>query len=116
MVIPVFHTTTIQNIIEPLSRQIDHLIEIHQEGEDGNPIEPLDHLIENVQKAVARLMKVGAETVEEAQDNILKRDMPPALDRVNAGVGRKSLKQKHAKKVVFLIGFELRSATGRKIS
>lgn len=83
MVIPVFHTTTIQNIIEPLSRQIDHLIEIHQEGEDGNPIEPLDHLIENVQKAVQRLMKVGAETVEEAQDNILKRDMPPALDRVN---------------------------------
>ena len=72
---PVFHTKTIQSIIKPLAEQIDHLIEIHALGEDGNPIEPLDNLIANVSAAVQRLMKVGEETVDEAQDLILKRDM-----------------------------------------
>jgi len=83
---PTFHTKTIHSIISPLADQIDHLIEIHANGEDGNPIEPLDPLILNVANAVDRLMKVGEETVEDADDKILKRDMPPALNRVKSAV------------------------------
>lgn len=86
MVIPIFHTKTTQSIIAPLAQQIDHLIDLHQQGEDGNPIEPLDHLISNVQLAVKNLFKVGQETVEEAQDNILSRDMPPSLDSLQEAV------------------------------
>lgn len=82
----VFHTKTTQSIIEPLSQQIAHLVEIHAAGEDGNPIEPLDHLIDGVYAAVSQLMIVGQETIDEANENILKRDMPPALNRVQNAV------------------------------
>ncbi len=37
-----------------------------------------------VQKAVANLYKVGTETVNESTDLLLKRDMPPALEMVQA--------------------------------
>ena len=37
-----------------------------------------------VQQAVANLYKVGSETVDESSDLLLKRDMPPALEMVQA--------------------------------
>jgi len=81
---PVFHTKTIESILEPVSKQVGQLVILHEEGQDGNAIPNLDAPVSTVQAAVANLYKVGSETVEESTDLLLKRDMPPALDTVQA--------------------------------
>ena len=77
---PVFHTKTIESILEPVSKQVGQLVILHEEGQDGNALPPLDKPVSVVQQAVANLYKVGTETVEESSDLLLKRDMPPARD------------------------------------
>lgn len=59
---PVFHTKTIESILEPVSKQVAQLVILHEEGADGNALPPLDAPIGVVQKAVANLQKVGEET------------------------------------------------------
>ena len=81
---PVFHTKTIESILEPVSKQVGQLVILHEEGQDGNALPPLDKPVSVVQQAVANLYKVGTETVEESSDLLLKRDMPPALEMVQA--------------------------------
>ena len=81
---PVFHTKTIESILEPVSKQVGQLVILHEEGQDGNALPPLDKPVSVVQQAVANLYKVGTETVEEFSDLLLKRDMPPVLEMVQA--------------------------------
>ena len=81
---PVFHTKTIESILEPVSKQVGQLVILHEEGQDGNAIPNLDAPVSTVQSAVANLYKVGTETVEDSSDLLLKRDMPPALETVQA--------------------------------
>ncbi|XP_066478750.1 vinculin isoform X1 [Tiliqua scincoides] len=80
---PVFHTKTIESILEPVAQQISHLVIMHEEGEvDGKAIPDLTAPVAAVQAAVSNLVRVGKETVQTTEDQILKRDMPPAFIKV----------------------------------
>ncbi|XP_066534280.1 vinculin a [Hoplias malabaricus] len=80
---PVFHTKTIESILEPVAQQISHLVIMHEEGEvDGKAIPDLSAPVAAVQAAVCNLVRVGKETVQTTEDQIMKRDMPPAFIKV----------------------------------
>ncbi|XP_061646974.1 vinculin-like isoform X4 [Phyllopteryx taeniolatus] len=80
---PVFHTKTIESILEPVAQQISHLVIMHEEGEvDGKAIPDLSVPVQAVQAAVSNLVRVGKETVLTTEDQVLKRDMPPAFIKV----------------------------------
>ncbi|KAJ1144431.1 hypothetical protein NDU88_010730 [Pleurodeles waltl] len=80
---PVFHTKTIESILEPVAQQISHLVIMHEEGEvDGKAIPELTAPVAAVQAAVSNLVRVGKETVQTTEDQIMKRDMPPAFSKV----------------------------------
>uniref|UniRef100_A0A8W4FAH6 Vinculin n=1 Tax=Sus scrofa TaxID=9823 RepID=A0A8W4FAH6_PIG len=50
---PVFHTRTIESILEPVAQQISHLVIMHEEGEvDGKAIPDLTAPVAAVQAAV----------------------------------------------------------------
>ncbi|KAL7856460.1 hypothetical protein SRHO_G00153590, partial [Serrasalmus rhombeus] len=79
-IMPVFHTKTIESILEPVAQQISHLVIMHEEGEvDGKAIPDLSAPVAAVQAAVSNLVRVGKETVQTTEDAIMKRDMPPAF-------------------------------------
>lgn len=79
---PVFHTKTIESILEPVAQQVERLVILHEEAEDGNAMPDLERPVHAVSKAVANLIKVGRETISSSDDVILKQDMPSALYRV----------------------------------
>ncbi|XP_007896872.1 vinculin a isoform X3 [Callorhinchus milii] len=80
---PVFHTKTIESILEPVAQQISHLVIMHEEGEvDGKAIPDLTGPVAAVQAAVSNLVRVGKETVQTTEDQVMKRDMPPAFIKV----------------------------------
>ncbi|XP_045177291.1 vinculin-like isoform X8 [Mercenaria mercenaria] len=79
---PVFHTKTIESILEPVAQQVSKLVILHEEAEDGNAMPDLARPIQVVKLAVDNLVKVGYETINSSDDQILKQDMPPALRRV----------------------------------
>ncbi|XP_021336251.1 vinculin a isoform X2 [Danio rerio] len=80
---PVFHTKTIESILEPVAQQISHLVIMHEEGEvDGKAIPDLTSPVAAVQAAVSNLVRVGKETVQTTEDKIMKRDMPSAFIKV----------------------------------
>lgn len=57
---PVFHTKTIESILEPVAQQISHLVIMHEEGEvDGKAIPDLTAPVAAVQAAVSNLVRVG---------------------------------------------------------
>jgi vinculin len=79
---PVFHTKTIESILEPVAQQVSKLVILHEEAEDGNAMPDLARPVQVVKLAVDNLIKVGYETINNSEDQILKQDMPPALNRV----------------------------------
>ncbi|XP_055996032.1 vinculin-like isoform X15 [Ostrea edulis] len=79
---PVFHTKTIESILEPVAQQVSRLVILHEEAEDGNAMPDLARPIQTVKLAVDNLVKVGYDTINSSEDQILKQDMPPALNRV----------------------------------
>ncbi|KAK7590064.1 hypothetical protein V9T40_001677 [Parthenolecanium corni] len=79
---PVFHTKTIESILEPVAQQVSRLVILHEEAEDGNAMPDLSRPVQAVSKAVTNLVKVGRETINSSDDSILKQDMPSALHRV----------------------------------
>ncbi|CAH1389701.1 unnamed protein product [Nezara viridula] len=81
---PVFHTKTIESILEPVAQQVSRLVILHEEAEDGNAMPDLGRPVQAVSKAVANLVKVGRETINSSDDPILKQDMPSALHRVES--------------------------------
>lgn len=59
---PVFHTKTIESILEPVAQQISHLVIMHEEGEvDGKAIPDLTVPVAAVQAAVSNLVRVSAD-------------------------------------------------------
>ncbi|XP_014275815.1 vinculin isoform X5 [Halyomorpha halys] len=81
---PVFHTKTIESILEPVAQQVSRLVILHEEAEDGNAMPDLGRPVQAVSRAVANLVKVGRETINSSDDPILKQDMPSALHRVES--------------------------------
>lgn len=79
---PVFHTKTIESILDPVAQQVSRLVILHEEAEDGNAMPDLSRPVQVVSMAVTNLIKVGRETINSSDDNILKQDMPAALSRV----------------------------------
>uniref|UniRef100_V9K798 Vinculin n=2 Tax=Callorhinchus milii TaxID=7868 RepID=V9K798_CALMI len=56
---------------------------MHEEGEvDGKAIPDLTGPVAAVQAAVSNLVRVGKETVQTTEDQVMKRDMPPAFIKV----------------------------------
>ncbi|XP_072141384.1 vinculin isoform X2 [Dermacentor andersoni] len=79
---PVFHTKTIESILEPVAQQVSRLVILHEEAEDGNAMPDLERPVKAVSMAVSNLIKVGRETINSSDDQILRQDMPAALQRV----------------------------------
>ncbi|XP_008551263.1 vinculin isoform X3 [Microplitis demolitor] len=79
---PVFHTKTIESILEPVAQQVSRLVILHEEAEDGNAMPDLERPVYAVSMAVTNLVKVGKETINSSDDALLKQDMPAALQRV----------------------------------
>ncbi|XP_060534295.1 vinculin isoform X2 [Cylas formicarius] len=79
---PVFHTKTIESILEPVAQQVSKLVILHEEAEDGIPMPDLEQPVRSVSNAVSNLVKVGRDTINSSDDPILRQDMPTALVRV----------------------------------
>lgn len=79
---PVFHTKTIESILDPVAQQVSRLVIIHEEGEAGHEMPDLERPVLAVSKAVANLAKVGREMVTTTEDGILRQDMPLAITKV----------------------------------
>ncbi|XP_050314942.1 vinculin isoform X4 [Anthonomus grandis grandis] len=79
---PVFHTKTIESILEPVAQQVSKLVILHEEAEDGIPMPDLEQPVRSVSSAVSNLVKVGRDTINSSDDAILRQDMPAALVRV----------------------------------
>ena len=63
--------------------QVSRLVILHEEAErNGGVIADLSLHVDGVQSAVENLMKVGYETVQSSEDQILRQDMPAMLRRV----------------------------------
>lgn len=62
--------------------QVSRLVILHEEAEDGNAMPDLSRPVQAVSMAVANLIKVGHETINNSDDDILKREMPQSLTRV----------------------------------
>lgn len=77
-----FHTKTIESILEPVASQVERLVILHEEAEDGNAMPDLERPVQAVSIAVTNLVKVGKETIHSSDDVILKQDMPASLHRV----------------------------------
>lgn len=64
--------------------QVSRLIILHEESaDDGNLLPDLSKSVQVVKSAVDNLVKVGHETCSTSIDDLLRDDMPQALERVN---------------------------------
>ncbi len=62
--------------------RVSKLVILHEEADDGNQMPDLSLPVSVVKKAADNLIKVGYETVMTSDDLVLKKEMPPALQRV----------------------------------
>eukprot|EP00090_Calanus_glacialis_P036167 TRINITY_DN6169_c0_g1_i1.p1 TRINITY_DN6169_c0_g1~~TRINITY_DN6169_c0_g1_i1.p1 ORF type:complete len:852 (-),score=220.34 TRINITY_DN6169_c0_g1_i1:197-2752(-) len=76
---PLYQTKTIASILEPVAQQVSKLIILHEEGEDGNAMPDLEVPVVAVSKAVANLVRVGRDTINNSQDMKMKSEMPKSL-------------------------------------
>lgn len=79
---PVFHTKTIEQILEPVAEQVSKLIILHEQGEDGAAMPSLETPIFAVKAAVTNLAAVGNQQIQTTKDEVLKIDTPPAINKV----------------------------------
>ena len=102
---PVFHTKTIESILEPVAQQVrlspsrskacetnvsriclqvSRLIILNEEANQHENVLPdLSKSVQVVQNAVGNLVEVGEETCANSIDDRLRVEMPQALERVN---------------------------------
>lgn len=59
------------------------MVILHEEAEDGNAMPDLSKPVHAVSRAVENLTKVGKETINKSDDEILRADMPNSLYRVD---------------------------------
>jgi len=76
---PLYQTRTIASILEPVAQQVSKLIILHEEGEDGNAMPDLEVPVVAVSRAVANLVRVGRDTINNSQDVKMKQEMPRSL-------------------------------------
>ncbi|KFD70019.1 hypothetical protein M514_08978 [Trichuris suis] len=67
-----------------ISDRVSRLVILHEEAEDGNAMPDLTRPVDAVSRAVENLVHVGYDTCHSSDDDILKQDMPPALQRVES--------------------------------
>ncbi|XP_076808148.1 vinculin-like [Clavelina lepadiformis] len=79
---PVFHTKTIEQILEPVAQQVSHLVILHEAGEDGASMPSLEAFIGGVKAAVTNLATVGRQQASTTKDEVLRMDTPPAIEKV----------------------------------
>lgn len=79
---PVFHTKTIEAILEPVAQQVSQLVILHEEAEGGLAMPDLSAPVQAVSAAVQNLVLVGRQTMEESKDKVLKQEMPLAFTKV----------------------------------
>jgi vinculin len=64
--------------------QVSRLVILHEESADDDNLMPdLSKSVQVVKSAVDNLVKVGHETCSTSTDDLLRTDMPQALERVN---------------------------------
>ncbi|CAI8028993.1 Vinculin [Geodia barretti] len=76
---PVFHTKTIQSILDPVAQQVSHLVLLHEDVREGKLVADISLPVRAVSAAVDNLINVGKQTVESSKDELLKKDMPPSF-------------------------------------
>ena len=76
---PVFHTKTIEKILEPVAEQVSQLVILHEKGEEGAAMPPLEQPIGAVKAAVTNLATIGRGQIQTTKDEVLKLDTPPAI-------------------------------------
>lgn len=59
------------------------MVILHEEAEDGNAMPDLSKPVQAVSRAVENLTKVGKDTINKSDDEILRADMPNSLHRVD---------------------------------
>ncbi|XP_057297715.1 vinculin-like [Hydractinia symbiolongicarpus] len=79
---PVFHTKTIEQILEPVAQQVSQLVVIHEQAEKGAAINDLTGPVGAVGAAVNNLVHVGRETAATSKDEILRKEMPVSFTKV----------------------------------
>ena len=79
---PVFHTKTIEKILEPVAEQVSQLVILHEKGEEGAAMPPLEKPIASVKAAVTNLATIGHEQVKTTKDEVLKLDTPHAIQKL----------------------------------
>ncbi|CAH8506530.1 unnamed protein product [Heterobilharzia americana] len=77
-----FHTKSIERILSPVAQQVLKLILLFEDAGSGTEIPDLEFRVNVVKLAVDNLIKVGHQTIEASDDQILQKDMPPSLKRV----------------------------------
>jgi vinculin len=78
-----FHTKTIESILEPVAQQVSRLVEIQDDADNNYNLMPdLSQPVKCVKIAGDNLVKVGYETCDTSDDQILKNEMPNGLKRV----------------------------------
>lgn len=80
---PVFHTKTIQSILDPVSQKIVQLVIFHEEAEDGATVPNLVQPIKGVSLAVENLLNVGKQTIDHSTDTVLISELRPSFSRVD---------------------------------
>ncbi|VDQ11043.1 unnamed protein product [Trichobilharzia regenti] len=77
-----FHTKSIERILSPVAQQVLKLILLFEDAGSGTEIPDLEFRVNVVKLAVDNLIKVGHQTIEASDDQLLQKDMPPSLKRV----------------------------------
>lgn len=80
---PVFHTKTIESILDPVAQQVSRLVLVHEDFEDGCVMPDLEQPVMTVSRAVSKLVTVGRDTIDQSDDVILRQEMPASLQRID---------------------------------
>lgn len=89
---PVFHTKTIESILEPVAQQISHLVIMHEEGEvDGKAIPDLSAPVAAVQAAVSNLVRVSNLTLVPLVNIKISSEIPCVVGYLSLFVPHRQL-------------------------
>eukprot|EP00117_Sycon_ciliatum_P000746 scpid35434/ scgid3194/ Vinculin; Metavinculin len=78
----VFHTKTIQEILEPVAEKISTMVILDEEASQGGTMPDLTPQVDVVAAAVTTLVTVGEQTADDSEDPILKKELPRPLKSV----------------------------------
>lgn len=104
---PVFHTKTIESILEPVAQQISHLVIMHEEGEvDGKAIPDLTVPVAAVQAAVSNLVRVSPDFSSGRQFhlNLLSRLLNGhRWTQIGANISNSLISELHVMRLIFAL-------------